>query len=176
LKKLLLILIALVSILVCGFVFKSTQASATTSNIEIVYADKETPDVEQLQATINHLHEWNDYYKAIYEYNDERERDKQFRQKIIKRFEQIAYDENVNVYYVPYSFMEDVSKTYNWEFVAGGLHWGDSIYVCIDYADYFGILAHELGHHFAITYENDHSEQRACEIGRDLILTGEYKH
>lgn len=41
---------------------------------------------------------------------------------------------------------------------------------------YYKVFAHELGHHFAITLEDDHTEKRGNEIGAELIYNNTPKY
>ncbi len=87
----------------------------------------------------------------------------------------LAEKEGVPVYVVSNEDLEPIAKQHGHE-TAFGVYFEASkeIYIDQDAIDLLYILAHEMGHHYAISYEGDHSEERADEIAYELIFTGQY--
>lgn len=86
-----------------------------------------------------------------------------------------AEAEGVTVYTVPHDDLQKIDGTFAYDLY--GLYCpGDKvIYIDDDAICPVDVLAHEMGHHYAITYEDDRSESRAEEIAHELIFIGKYK-
>ncbi len=87
----------------------------------------------------------------------------------------LADKEGVSVYTVTDEDIKPIAKQHDLE-TAHGVYFEftKQIYVSRDAIDQLYILAHEMGHHYAITYEGNHTEKRADEIAYELIFSGGY--
>lgn len=89
----------------------------------------------------------------------------------IAQLEKLASDDGVKVHYVDTDTMRDAQEKYNFNGTPLGLYYSDSQTIYVDANGYFdyAILAHELGHHFAIKQWNDHSEPIANIYGASIL-------
>lgn len=93
----------------------------------------------------------------------------------VAALEQIASDEGVSVTYVSQEALDSIAQQFGHRSAYGAyFHGSKQIYVSVSSPCPWWTLAHENGHHFAITYESDSSELRADEIAYELIITGRY--
>ena len=93
----------------------------------------------------------------------------------VEKLEELAENEGIDVHYVTESEMPETAKKIN----APGLiilqYDGTcDIYITHEWTDRPLILAHEIAHFYAITYESNRSESRAWELG--YILLNKFKY
>lgn len=92
----------------------------------------------------------------------------------VSTLESLAKTEGVLVYYVSTATMEKAQTEYNIDECPSGLYFSGTQQIWIDewrYLDYW-VLAHEIGHHFAIKEYGDHSEYAANVYGSKILKGG----
>ncbi len=93
--------------------------------------------------------------------------------------EKIAQSEGVPVQYVSSEEMKRMQSEYGLNYKVAGLYVYEGseerIFIDENYRNRYFVLAHELGHHFAVQFEHDKSQERADEIARELIRHHQYK-
>lgn len=89
----------------------------------------------------------------------------------VATLENLAKNEGVKVYYVSTDMMIDAEEKYNFDGTPAGLYYSNTKTIYIDSNGYFdcAILAHELGHHYAVEQWNDHSEPIANIYGASIL-------
>ncbi len=92
----------------------------------------------------------------------------------VSTLEDLAKAEQVQVVYVSAETMQKAQALYDFDACPTGLHFSDrqQVWVREDHHYDYWVLAHELGHHFAIKLHGDHSEYAADVYGMK-ILRGE---
>jgi hypothetical protein len=91
----------------------------------------------------------------------------------INDIEQLAEQENVYIFYIEHSEMYKYQEIFQIPFEVAGVYFANGIYIDLKY-NTIETLAHELGHHYAIKFEDNYSEERANELRNDLMKYGYY--
>ena len=168
------ILICIMMVIICLLCFYIGTQVIPSNSVEIVKPKATSQEVRVVE-TIQTEYQYIDNTDYITQGKLQAELDKiGEREYIISELEQLAADEGIPICYISDDIMQQEQEKYDFDFLPAGLCYEDKIMISILFSDDPTVLAHELAHHYAWTYEDDGTEERANEIAVKLLETGKY--